>query len=365
MAHNLFTVQELIDAMIYFLHGSVPALRACALVSQSWVHPAQSLLFCEITFAETGPDRAVETATLWARLKNVLEGSPHLVRHIRRLCIHIGLDQTRVLSGICNFPFTHLEYVEGAFFGIMRKKHALDLQQLFSLSAVRQVKLRPPGSSLEPEIFPRIFERSSPALSHLELRLNGSISSLPVNDARVGTPIALVSLRLELQGTLDHRLLPFLRPFDISHLKALYLNGIRIDSINWPELASAMTGLEVLSLLVQYTKALHLSAFPNLSNLGIAIPSGEITIQRNMMTRLMSTIAPTHHIRTIVLWLHWMMPDLCMSLDAVLSTVHVPTVEIQVDVEECDTFFPRLSAKNMLHVVPRNPQWWDDIIGSL
>jgi hypothetical protein len=115
-------------------------------------------------------------------------------------------------------------------------------------------------------------------MQRLELTLSCSFPSPTVRDAEVTTPIPLVSLWLTLfgSGTLDRRLFPFLFPFSLSHLKALYI-GTTTDDIPWHELYPAFNGLELLSvpvkvrifglrsapvpISVQHTKALDLSQF--------------------------------------------------------------------------------------------------------
>ncbi|KAJ7342379.1 hypothetical protein DFH08DRAFT_811471 [Mycena albidolilacea] len=371
MAHDLFTVQELVDAIVYSISDSYAVRRqrilsACALVSRSWVYPTQSLLFHEIHFHQNTP---VAKPARWIGLKRTLEISPHLVHHIRRLHLYMGLlEDESILSSICNFPFTHLEQVKGQFYGTMQIHHALDLGQLFSLSTVRQVSLNF-TSSAEPQVLPRIFERCSPACRDLELTLGCSHPLLPnVRDAEVMTSIPLKTLRLPLFGSaLDRGLLPFLSPFDLPHLKALSIDRTANDSdIFWPEFYPVFNRLEFLSVCVMHAKTLDLSQFSNLSYLCISMEMDSISQQD--MARLLSTMTSTHHIRELRVWFNVIEPDLevCTWVDAVMSTVGIPIVEVRVHEAGWIKFFPRLREKNLVLIVPPGRGWrWDDIIATL
>jgi hypothetical protein len=371
MTHDLFTVQELVDTIVYLIRGSGPDLRACALVSRSWVHPAQSHLFRECRFTQILNEKRYRPE-MWARLKQTLEISPHLISHIRHLNLHIRLDGDSILSSICNFSFTHLEHVEGHFYATMSVQQALDLRQLLSMSTVRQVALTLPRPSLEPDIFPKIFERCSPALRDLELQLSRSPPSLPVRAAGVTTPIPLVSLRLAIHGTLDHRLFAFLQPLSVSQHKALSLVRIN-DGIVWHELYPVFHRLEFLSvpiqvrvfdpclalalISVQYTKALDLSQFPHLSYLSLLIMTPQSETQKNLIARLVSTMTPILHIRRLGVQISWMLSDSCAFIDAVMSTIDVPIVEVQVHAEKWAKFFPRLTEKNMVRTFSISVLW--------
>ncbi|KAJ7880661.1 hypothetical protein B0H13DRAFT_2667761 [Mycena leptocephala] len=373
MAHALFTVQELVDAIVYFISDSEPALWACALVSRSWVHPTQSLLFCQIYLNRF---TSVARPARWFGLKRTLEISPHLVHHIRRLRLNIALEDHSIISSICNFPFTHLQHVDWELFGTMQTQHALDLRQLFSLSTVRQVKLT---SSFEPQVFFRIFERCSPTCRDLELTLSCSLPLPTVRDAEVTTPIPLVSLWLTLfgSGTLDRRLLPFLCPFSLSHLKELY-TGTTTDDIPWHELYPAFNGLELLSvpvkvrifglrsapvpISVQYTKALDLSQFSNFSYLCISM--GMSSTSQEEMATLLSTVTATHHIREFRFWFATIKAPV-LEVDTAMSTVDIPIVKVRVYEEGWVKFFLQLREKKYgVELVHFHPSEYTDTKSS-
>ncbi|KAJ7121489.1 hypothetical protein C8R44DRAFT_166420 [Mycena epipterygia] len=101
-------IQELVDKCTEFLRDSRPDLMACSLVSRSWAHAAQRHLFWNVSIEE---QEESQIPLLWARLQETLHASPHLIRHIHRLRIHIHCLPTDALSIIDNFSFTNLTHV--------------------------------------------------------------------------------------------------------------------------------------------------------------------------------------------------------------------------------------------------------------
>ncbi|KAF7354316.1 hypothetical protein MVEN_01120000 [Mycena venus] len=346
----------------------MPDLRACALVSRSWVDRAQSHIFWKI---DIGHLNCLEI--LWERLQRTLETSPHLIRYIRRL--RIGLDEQTplsVLSRICNFAFTHLECVRTHIWGNLILQTALSFQRLFGLPTLRYVKLivtRTPDSGS----FPNIFERCSPAVRQLHLHFSGdlppSLPGIPRYHARA--PIRLVSLGIKTSGSLNPQLLPTLHPFSLSHLKALSISSL--SGIAWDELAPIMGTIEILSIIVQRSHTgLDLSAFPRLSVLCIEPVVGlDDSIQANIIETIVSTIMPASKVHTVVVPIFDILPNFCDVLDTTLSQLPLPTVDVQVRyaelVDEASACFPRLSAASRVRtcLLPRNFDWWEDITSRL
>lgn len=77
-------VQELVDAILDYLHDRKD-LAACALVSHSFCHRAQSRLFRDIALDNGKLSRLVNKAQ---RLADILSTSPHIVDHIRTIRIN-------------------------------------------------------------------------------------------------------------------------------------------------------------------------------------------------------------------------------------------------------------------------------------
>ncbi|KAJ6449403.1 hypothetical protein C8R47DRAFT_948518, partial [Mycena vitilis] len=71
--------QELVDYIIRFLRDSRRDVKSCALVCRCWLYPAQSHLFHQLAISSDPTD-----TKRWLRL---LDASPHLNQHIRRLSL--------------------------------------------------------------------------------------------------------------------------------------------------------------------------------------------------------------------------------------------------------------------------------------
>ncbi|KAJ7114892.1 hypothetical protein C8R44DRAFT_740239 [Mycena epipterygia] len=99
-------VQELVDAILDYLHDSRQDLTACSLVSHSFVHRAQSHLFRSIALDVDEEHRAGMSMSLVEkaqRLADILATSPHLVVHIRTLS-----STTRALLPLAQVRLTNL-----------------------------------------------------------------------------------------------------------------------------------------------------------------------------------------------------------------------------------------------------------------
>ncbi|KAJ6566880.1 hypothetical protein B0H19DRAFT_1374268 [Mycena capillaripes] len=343
MDRNPLAIQELVNHCIDFLCDSMPDLMACALVSCSWLHQAQSHIFREISIAIADRKR-FKAETLWGRLQQALQKSPHLIRHIRRLNIRLGDARLSLLSQICNFPFTYLEHAHSVFRGKLDLQAALSLQQLLSLPT------------------PRI----------LNLTADWPLPDFPDRDIEAAIPLA--SLMISTAGSLDHRLLSALRLFTVTHLKALMIQTFW--DIRWHGLAPALNTIEILSIIVQRNHmGLDLSQFPRLSVLRIVLRAGTMSwldggAQADRVVAILSTIRPEHRIHTVVITMYRMcsiLSDTGGVLDDMLFSLCLP-IELQVWVDYTATAaacLPRLRANHMLRVVPHNPRWWEDTIEGL
>ncbi|KAJ7088080.1 hypothetical protein B0H15DRAFT_1022636 [Mycena belliarum] len=112
MAHNATRqlAQELLIHIIEFLGDSFADLRACALVSRSFVHAAQSQIFQEISFG-FGAASVFEADRRSNRLLETLHAAPHLAQHVRWLCLLTSTISGSTLSDICGCPFPGLQAV--------------------------------------------------------------------------------------------------------------------------------------------------------------------------------------------------------------------------------------------------------------
>ncbi|KAJ7171379.1 hypothetical protein C8R46DRAFT_1349379 [Mycena filopes] len=335
-APNPLRISELLRLCV----ARVPAsdLRACSLVSRSWVDAAQSYLFWELDFGRSSSKRQILEA-------------PHLIRYIRRIVTRPVSTET--LAWSCSFPFSHLEDVDIALTMSIDLRIALHLQQLLALPTIRRVRL----ISLfveSPSIFLRIWERASPYLRHLELFCHkcgpGDMSNPH------GTPrIPLKSLRLISSAKTPDWIATTLSPFDLSGLDVLSVRD-----------AQSLQGWPVAVDNDQPWESIDLALFPQLEVLRISINA--YREEENAMTiATLSSIRPTSRIRDITIP---MRPSVCVELDLALSRLPLPhpyTVTLEMtksDYEKRQLYFPRLASSNTLRRSDPTGFWFRDLTRS-
>ncbi|KAJ7141670.1 hypothetical protein C8R43DRAFT_1131290 [Mycena crocata] len=159
---NPLLIPELVDYFITYLRNSPSDLRACALVSRSWIYAAsQSHLFREVVLKNESVDEV-----RWSRLHDVIQVSPHLVQHIRRLELSPIRLSRETFSAACNFPFTRLEVV---MIFLFEDADFIDIQQLFSLPTLRRLEIEP--QLIDSVTFTQIWDHISPSIRHDSLSL--------------------------------------------------------------------------------------------------------------------------------------------------------------------------------------------------
>ncbi|KAK6992796.1 hypothetical protein R3P38DRAFT_3082357 [Favolaschia claudopus] len=110
---TMYVPQDVVETLLQFLPEDLESLRHCALVSQSWVDPAQSLIFRKVTLGysdalldfegivDLPPLETTSEVNLYGRFHALILASPHLARHIRSL--HIGIypvSETDLLESV-------------------------------------------------------------------------------------------------------------------------------------------------------------------------------------------------------------------------------------------------------------------------
>lgn len=88
---GIFTIPELVDRVIDFLHDDLPSVRACSLVGRLWVAPAQIQCFRSIT--------VILHTNQCARLLDMIRRKPYIGFHIQTLVIS---EHTESLE--CAYP---------------------------------------------------------------------------------------------------------------------------------------------------------------------------------------------------------------------------------------------------------------------
>ncbi|KAJ7133450.1 hypothetical protein C8R44DRAFT_23791 [Mycena epipterygia] len=346
-------VQELLDHCIEFL--SRPSdLKACALVSRSWVYTAQLHLFRAIS---------ITSSSVWRRLKQTLgaSSSPHLIRYIHRLNIH---SARLSVAEVCNFPFTHVEHV---FIHHDRDMDvAIELQQLLSWQSLQRVHIQ--CEFMEPSDFLDLWEHCAPGIRHLHLdclqRVYEPFQTIP--HPRF-TPITLDSLRLTHAECVVDWLMHDLCPFDLSRLKVLSIHSY-MDLFHSPKLLPAFQTIEALDfqLLDTHTATtVDLSLFPKLTLVRMWTSSPN---PLPMLLHVLATIGPTNCIHKIIISAtvpDYDLPELEEKLSG-LPMHHAPTVELEMRMDRYKLTVPllsRLSSLNLLRRANYNAHWFNGFTG--
>ncbi|KAJ7495397.1 hypothetical protein FB451DRAFT_1387426 [Mycena latifolia] len=347
-----FTVQELVERCVALVDDSTSDLIACALVSRVWVYPAQSQFFREVSLLSRIPaknDRA------WSRLQTILNSSPHLIRHIRRLHLDADLLSFETFSAICSFPFTHVDYMFIRQASDLSVQSALSMQQLCSLPSLRHVGMV--LNFTRPTTFLQIWDRWSPSIRHLELycEQHSTDPFLPTR-RHVSAHVALDSLRITPMQGLSAWLTHGLSPFDVSRLQAISIYPrTKVFFVKRPAIPLCRTAEVHTYVPTDSDMAVDLSLFPQLVVVGIAIPFTDVL---PMALETLSTITPSLHIRRIVIHSSFLDQAACEQLDEKLSdlrTTALPTVELEMETiwggpnaENMNQYFPRLSSKHLV-----------------
>ncbi|KAJ7495388.1 hypothetical protein FB451DRAFT_365817 [Mycena latifolia] len=356
---SLFGVQELLDHCIGFLHDSPSDLKACALVSRSWVYAAQAHIFQEVPITAQrittpSPDR------LWGRCKDLLHSSPHLIRHIYRLQVQRHNMSIERFVDVCNFPFTHLQVVS-IFTFMLSHPTAIALQQLLSLPTLCRVRLD--CSFSEPANFLALWERCSPGLKHLHLLCYSSQGFHPQSAYR-SAPICLESVRITEVTNMREWLVHDLCPFNFSGLKVLSITT-HTEILSWTNVAPALRTIEVLDFVADAAEPpIDLSLFENLKLLRMSVLTPSAWPKA---VDALSTITSSSRIHTIVIArdLHAIPAEQLDTALVELPLEHFPMVELELPAQRYAALIPhlpRLSSNNMLRRSDVHYQWFESFV---
>ncbi|KAJ7677159.1 hypothetical protein B0H17DRAFT_122879 [Mycena rosella] len=260
-------VQELVDRCIDFLDSSDPTLRACALVSRSWVHPAQDRIFSEIEFERVqGSDQLLYPRA--SRLLDTLDASPHLTRYIVTLEINNRtLSSSDHFVRLCNLPFTRLASLHLVHLDVLVPDSAVSIaiKRILALPTIRDLDLT--CRFTDREQFLGMWEHCSTNLKILALsgQIDDDQAAPPVDRAFAPrrSPMTLdafkVTHSLDIMWWLEHPCCPL----DFSGLKALHFRQ-KMDVLQRGILAPTLQTVEVLSVASLTT---DLSVFERITDL--------------------------------------------------------------------------------------------------
>ncbi|KAJ7488327.1 hypothetical protein FB451DRAFT_1391270 [Mycena latifolia] len=327
-------IQELLDHCIGFLHDSILDLRACTLVSRSWVSPAQSRIFRKLSIGAEYRD-PVPNQHVWERLHNILESSPHLIGHIHDVDLYPRSLSRETFAAVCNFPFTQLRSAYIMPFRI-DSAAATALQQLLSHPNLRRTRIV--CHFEDPSNLQQIFDRCPAELNHIHLQCVTPLTAWPGS-------------RLSTWLTQD-----FL-PFDFSGLKVLSLST-DTAIVHWRSLVPVLPTLEVFDFVAgENHPPIDLSSFRNLTLLRVCAQTAAAwwrTIDA------LSTITASHRIRTIVL--RGNLDVAPMQLDSILSELPMAAAELEMTTQQYDFVapnFPQLASKRLLRRTDLAVQWFE------
>ncbi|KAJ7471726.1 hypothetical protein B0H11DRAFT_2283082 [Mycena galericulata] len=233
----------------------------------------------------------------------------------------------------------------------------MPIQQLFSLPTLRSVALE--CDFADPNDFLPIWTRCCQNLRNVVLDCyQGPQSALEPTLSNAITPIHLESLHIvAMNGIIPHWLQHGACPFDFSRLRVLaiskYTNMLRSERFR-----SAFQTIEAFSFAFTIdTPLFDLSVFPNLAFLHIDLI--ELDVHPFHIT------VPLNCLREVVL--HGEFEERgCNKLDALLSPLLVnPFSIVQVQHRffhanlDLPKYFPRLSARDIIHQGDYDPKWFN------
>ncbi|KAJ6472263.1 hypothetical protein DFH09DRAFT_1110388 [Mycena vulgaris] len=179
-----------------------------------------------------------------------------------------------------------------------------------------------------------IFQCCSSGINKADIGFHGlQLHALPGRDVR--QPMPLMALEISDADAFDGRIHPILHPFTVSHLRALTITEKLKRPINWLELALAINTIDILYIMAHARK---------------------YRAQADIVTTLLSTIPPVHHIHTIIVGRGMRgIPGLTEVLDSVLAPLPLPTIEIEMRGRRAGSaLFPRFNTNEMIC-----PKWWE------
>ncbi|KAJ7607664.1 hypothetical protein FB45DRAFT_947443 [Roridomyces roridus] len=308
---NPLELPELLDQTLGLVHARRD-LCASALVSRSWVHPAQSRLFSSVELRSGSREMAL--------LLPILQHSPHLVQFISALAVTFYSVDTTHPSKIMNLPFSRLTTLD------IRTINDPSTAPLFKLLKVPSlVDVTIFTAFKEWDEFAQIWEGCSTAIQHLSLRLVMEQPALPTHSTvpiGVHRPIKLKSFGGQIPAD---KIAPWLFDprcaFDISNLKALQL--YKPGLLTLLDLsAESLDSIELLSLTISHAFDASLPRFHHVTQLDIE-PKVQ-TLDPSNIDYMSRNIPPIvrHRISAVRFHESGSSPDYLGSLGEQLSKLH-------------------------------------------
>ncbi|KAK6977291.1 hypothetical protein R3P38DRAFT_3125246 [Favolaschia claudopus] len=351
---NPLAVQELLDHSIGFLASSMHDLLVCSLVSRSWLHPAQSIVFrspMKHIHDMASSSTSGRTRERWLQFYRAIIVSPHLACLVRELYLGAIQMDRRTIESISRLPFTHLESLRLALPKEVETPGSLTA--LVARDTLRHLKL------YRCEDIVKLLQHRSAPIRHLDLVYQGD------SDSRTFRSIEN-TFRLELAS--------LLKPFDMSKGKAFRIEPDNRVTISWKSMPH--NAIEMLDIFIDdgLTEFLDFSKFPNLRYLrlefGYGIPAISLPALRS--------IAASQKIQTLVISMCDYPLDMSLfpDLDSILASLPVSSVEIEqtgIFDPNASRLYPNLVERKLFSSVHRSyefneeeiAQRWRDLVDAL
>ncbi|KAJ7469700.1 hypothetical protein FB451DRAFT_1255307 [Mycena latifolia] len=268
LSWSVLEISELRTYIVDFLHDSKQDLKSCALVSRAFTFAAQSHLFREISFGWHLPNR--NTAAL--RLTGIMDSSPHLQPHVRRVTAVLDLFILNQISRMNLLHVTRLDLYNGSTcaMDVAIVRAAGDLVSLPSLHTIYIEGGFPDYAALN-----LLFAHCTPSLRTLCMSFVAALKSpSELAPARIGAPAGITHLRVLATAGVAAWFLDPQCPLDLSGLRRIEISERRSDNPDplWSTLRDVLNSvrpsLEDLHLNGHdIPGGLSLGAFPGVTKL--------------------------------------------------------------------------------------------------
>ncbi|KAJ7664979.1 hypothetical protein B0H17DRAFT_1336562 [Mycena rosella] len=315
---NPLHIQELVDRCIDFLDAADPALRACSLVSRSWVHPSQARIFSEIEFEDIrGLDEVLHPRA--SRLLGILDAAPHLTRYIKKLEIsNRALASQDDFVRFSKLPFTRLASLQISHLDIVLDSEvSTAIDWMLRLPTVRALSLR--CRFADKKQFLSMWEHCSSNIKHLHLHCVYDDPGVPAVEQ--GSPVRrhITLDSFHMDDTVQWWLNDPRCTLDFSRLRALRYFGDSTDILLHGTLAATFKAVEVLCLTSPMTdlsvRSTDLSLFERVNDLHLVWHSFS-------SFRVVPTIRPYSRVHLRILRFHFIGTTMVEKFSVLCAKLH-------------------------------------------
>ncbi|KAJ7620248.1 hypothetical protein FB45DRAFT_1006852 [Roridomyces roridus] len=270
---SLFTVQELTDYCIDFLHSSHGDLMACALVHRSWTETSQTHLFHHLSiidpFTRSASSHLEAADSRWKHLCDVLATSARLRGFVRGLEIDMQGVSVENFNLIFSLSFPRIREVK--ILGTWTSSAILEAQTLLRLPTVTRVTL---GGIFENLVtLAQVLESCSSHLHELSLFLVQITEVALADHPPITKQVAMKHLLLYNSSDAFRWLSSTQCPLVFTELKSLTLDTVSAQTLSQPPLSTLISKIEYLDLQKDPASdtPISLAEFTGLKHLEVAV----------------------------------------------------------------------------------------------